>query len=110
MGRIQNGRKNVHCTGVQVETLPAGFAGFGSLWFPWATGYCGRCSVAFDRIENPQLLSEPDENCMMCHSDPDFKGTFQNGESISLYVEAGEYEQSVHGPAGLNCVACHTER
>jgi predicted CXXCH cytochrome family protein len=45
----------------------------------------------------------------MCHADPDFKGSFQNGELFSLYVDSGEYEQSVHGPAGLNCVACHTD-
>ncbi|MFQ5577153.1 MAG: cytochrome c3 family protein [Anaerolineae bacterium] len=53
--------------------------------------------------------SEPNENCLMCHSDPDFKGRFQNGELISLNVNAGEYEQSVHEPAGLTCVACHTD-
>ncbi len=53
-------------------------------------------------------LSEPDENCLMCHSDPDFKGTFRDGEMISLHVDGGAYLQSVHGPAGLNCVACHT--
>lgn len=52
--------------------------------------------------------SDPDTNCLMCHSDPDFKGTFRNGELISLYVDNGEYEQSVHGPAGLECLACHT--
>ncbi len=52
--------------------------------------------------------SGPNSNCMMCHSDPDFKGIFRNGEMISLYVDGGAYEQSVHGPAGLNCVACHT--
>lgn len=54
-------------------------------------------------------ISDPDENCLMCHSDPDFKGAFQDGELISLYVDKGEYEQSIHGPAGLNCVACHTD-
>ncbi len=51
----------------------------------------------------------PDSVCLMCHADPDFKGSFQNGELFSLYVDSGEYEQSVHGPAGLNCVACHTD-
>ena len=50
----------------------------------------------------------PTENCLMCHGDPDFVGSFQNGELISLYVDGGEYEDSIHGPAGLNCVACHT--
>lgn len=55
------------------------------------------------------LNPDPDDNCLMCHADPDFKGSFQNGELFSLYVDNGEYEQSVHGPAGLNCVACHVE-
>jgi len=62
-------------------------------------------------VDAPQARanSEPDENCLMCHADPDFKGTFQDGDLTSLYVEGGEYEQSVHEPAGLNCVACHTD-
>jgi len=55
------------------------------------------------------LNQEADGACLMCHADPDFKGSFQNGELFSLYVDSGEYAQSVHGPAGLNCVACHTD-
>jgi hypothetical protein len=47
-------------------------------------------------------------NCMMCHGNPDFHGTFQNNESVSLYVKQDELNSSVHGDAGLNCVACHT--
>jgi predicted CXXCH cytochrome family protein len=54
-------------------------------------------------------MLDPDDNCLMCHADPDFKGSFEDGELSSLYVDSGEYEQSVHGPAGLNCVACHTD-
>jgi len=50
---------------------------------------------------------EPNANCLMCHSNPDFKGSVQNGDLISLYVPSGEYQQSVHGRAGLECVACH---
>ncbi len=53
--------------------------------------------------------SDPNEDCLMCHSDPDFKGSFENGDLISLYVDESEYEHSVHDPAGLNCVACHTD-
>jgi predicted CXXCH cytochrome family protein len=59
--------------------------------------------------QNIPSSSDPNEDCLMCHSDPDFKGSFQDGELISLYVDNGEYEQSVHEPAGLNCVACHTD-
>jgi hypothetical protein len=55
------------------------------------------------------LQVEPDENCLMCHADPDFVGSFQNDELLSLYVERDKYASSVHGPAGLNCVACHTD-
>lgn len=51
----------------------------------------------------------PNDNCLMCHGNPDFKGHFENGDLLSLHVDSGEYEQSVHGPAGLNCVACHTD-
>jgi hypothetical protein len=52
--------------------------------------------------------TEVDENCLMCHGDPDFLGTFENDELLSLHVEKAEYDSSVHGPAGLNCAACHT--
>lgn len=58
------------------------------------------------QADNP--ASERESNCLMCHSDPDFKGEFTNGEMVSLYVNNGQYAQSVHGPAGLECVACHT--
>jgi len=51
--------------------------------------------------------TEPNRDCLMCHSNPDFKGSLQNGNLVSLYVPNGEYQQSVHGQAGLECVACH---
>ncbi len=48
-----------------------------------------------------------DDDCLMCHADPEFVGSFQDGELISLYVDSEKYEHSIHGPAGLNCAACH---
>jgi len=59
--------------------------------------------------ERRAAVDEPDADCLMCHADPDFKGSFENGDTLSLYVDPGEYAQSVHQPAGLNCVACHTD-
>jgi len=53
-------------------------------------------------------VGEQDANCLMCHSDPDFQGEFADGEALSLFVDNDKYGQSVHGPAGLECVACHT--
>ncbi len=51
----------------------------------------------------------PDVNCQMCHGNHNFRGRFQNGETISLYVDVGAFENSVHGPAGLECIACHPQ-
>jgi len=48
-------------------------------------------------------------DCMMCHSNPDFHGTFENRESVSLYVNQGDLNASVHAEAGLKCEACHTK-
>ncbi len=46
-------------------------------------------------------------NCLMCHSDPSFTGNLPGGETISLYVDPGQYYRSVHADAGLECLACH---
>ena len=29
---------------------------------------------------------DPHSNCLMCHSNPEFAGVFENGEEISLFV------------------------
>ncbi len=54
-------------------------------------------------------VSTADADCLMCHSNHNFIGVFADGEQISLYVDNDIYAQSVHGPAGLECVACHTD-
>jgi len=46
-------------------------------------------------------------NCIMCHSNPLLKGIFMDGTELSLQVDSDAYHLSVHGPAGLECVACH---
>ena len=87
----------------------------GMLWFTGEAQPARAKAVSQVRLlsASPEQLvasdPEPDSVCLMCHADPDFKGSFQNGELFSLYVDSGEYERSVHGPAGLNCVACHTD-
>ncbi len=61
---------------------------------------------------HPSSLAQEEANrdadCLMCHADHNFKGSFQNGDLASLYVDRGEYGQSVHSAAGLECLACHT--
>ena len=89
----------------------------GVIWLAWATGRVN--AETLPHILSPRKpalqqqdggpVGKQDENCLMCHSDPDFKGEFADGEVISLFVDNGKYGQSVHGPAGLECVACHTK-
>lgn len=81
--------------------------GAGIFWFFGAVVWA-RAAMTPPPQES-DLASGPNADCLMCHSDHDFKGSFENGELISLYVDNGEFEQSVHGPAGLKCLACHTE-
>ena len=50
-----------------------------------------------------------DSDCLMCHANHNFTGVFADGEQFSLYVDDSLYAESVHGPAGLECVACHTD-
>ncbi len=66
---------------------------------------CDRQQARAEMLQQPEV----DENCLMCHGDLDFYATFENGDVLSLYVDSAEYERSVHGPAGLTCVACHTD-
>ncbi len=65
-------------------------------------GFAGAPPVQ-EKVQNGQ-----NADCLMCHSDHDFKGTLEDGEMISLYVDRGEYGQSIHSTAGLECIACHT--
>ncbi|MBI5354246.1 MAG: hypothetical protein HZB50_16505 [Chloroflexi bacterium] len=51
---------------------------------------------------------DADSNCMMCHANPNFYGTFEDNDSVSLYVSSGDLSASVHAEGGLKCVACHT--
>jgi len=66
-------------------------------------------SAVIVRADAPAQQTDRNANCLMCHSDHDFKGSFQNGDLVSLYVDRGEYGQSVHSAAGLECLACHTD-
>ncbi len=81
----------------------------GLLWSqPGGTGRLDQVWAAPLQQEGT-AVSSGDADCLMCHSNHNFIGTFADGEQISLYVDNNIYAQSVHGPAGLECVACHTD-
>jgi hypothetical protein len=56
--------------------------------------------------DGEETASEPSQACLDCHSNPSLAITFANGERLSLYVDADEFEESVHGDR-LSCEACH---
>ncbi len=62
-------------------------------------------------IPTPTPLGEvsADANCRMCHTDHNFRGRFRNGDVIDLFVDSGQFDSSVHGEAGLECIACHPQ-
>lgn len=51
---------------------------------------------------------QPESNCLMCHSNPQFIGVLEDRQEVSLFVDKDHYAISVHGKKGLECVACHT--
>ncbi len=48
------------------------------------------------------------EDCLMCHEDEDLTKN-RDGRVVSLYIDSGTWERSVHGEQGLGCVDCHAD-
>lgn len=54
---------------------------------------------------SPLNISASDEDCLMCHGDPDLK----NDRGQSLFVDSEKFQLSVHGKAGFSCTDCHAD-
>lgn len=61
-------------------------------------------SLFFLIVSIPCFCQE-DEDCMVCHEDPDLKT--EQGES--LFVEYDPFQASIHGKSGISCVDCHSD-
>jgi predicted CXXCH cytochrome family protein len=53
----------------------------------------------------PALRSQSDEDCLVCHGDPELKS--ESGKP--LFVDSERYAGSAHGQAGITCVDCHMD-
>jgi predicted CXXCH cytochrome family protein len=53
----------------------------------------------------PGAAQAPDEDCLVCHSDPGLK----NSRGQALSVDPAGFAASIHGAAGLACVDCHAD-
>ena len=55
---------------------------------------------------NKQLCAQSNEDCAMCHDDPELI-TIRNNREVSRYIPANILENSVH--SYLECISCHTD-
>ncbi len=55
-------------------------------------------------LANSWAFGQSDDDCLMCHSDQGLTAKRQ-GRIISLFVDAGRLQRSVHG--SFSCVDCH---
>jgi nitrate/TMAO reductase-like tetraheme cytochrome c subunit len=55
------------------------------------------------------IADGPNENeqCLVCHRNPDLTVEFAEGEAISGYVSGTKYKDSVHDQEAMTCGGCH---
>ncbi|NOZ72736.1 MAG: hypothetical protein GXP38_12640 [Chloroflexi bacterium] len=63
------------------------------------------------RIYAQQGPTIPDDQCMLCHSDPELSMVLPSNEVLPLGVDTATLQHSVHGETDepLNCVDCHND-
>ncbi|HSL16327.1 MAG TPA: hypothetical protein VLB51_00310 [Methylomirabilota bacterium] len=54
----------------------------------------------------PGLLAQTNQDCLMCHEDPELVGE-QAGVEVSMFVDPAGYAASVHGE--FACIDCHMD-
>ncbi|MEJ2633734.1 MAG: cytochrome b/b6 domain-containing protein [Calditrichia bacterium] len=52
-------------------------------------------------------FAQSNEDCLMCHSDPDLTGVNAQGKEVSMFVSGDTFSHSIHGD--LSCVDCHQD-
>ena len=52
-------------------------------------------------------LSEPDKQCLACHSSAGLEKKLPNGEKLSLHIAGPAFAESVHNAMG--CASCHAD-
>lgn len=53
-----------------------------------------------------QLHAQSDEDCMMCHEDPELTAE-RNGRTVSMFVDTSIFSGSVHH--SNSCISCHSD-
>jgi len=58
-------------------------------------------------VSKDTSLSKEDKICLDCHAKPGFRKALANGKTMSLYIAANGFAQSMHNSSG--CEACHSD-
>jgi len=62
--------------------------------------------IFFLFVHSPFILSQANDECLICHDDPNFKEKIGN-KTFSLYLNPKIFSSSIHGD--LDCTDCHTD-
>lgn len=54
-----------------------------------------------------EAFAQEDEDCMLCHGEPDLVRETEDGDLVHLYLDDATFVKSVHGENG--CVSCHAD-
>lgn len=52
-------------------------------------------------------IAQEDSDCFICHADPEFSKTLDDGAELSLFVDEEKFKSSIHG--GEGCISCHSD-
>ncbi len=72
-------------------------------------------AILTNLIQQGFFTNQPPDNddCLACHSQPDMLMTFENGDTLSVTINAEDLHNSVHGVDNewqpLACTNCHTD-
>ena len=75
----------------------------------WKLGQTLFPLLAFLLIGAFSVQATEDAECLKCHKNPRLSKGKKDGSLLSLYVNEEAFKASVHGAAGMGCVACHQE-
>jgi len=64
------------------------------------------CLVVLILGAGPAAPAQENDDCLMCHADPDMTG-MRGKTEISVFVDEETYGDSMHG--GFDCVMCHSD-
>ncbi len=74
----------------------------------WLIAMAFACLLLAAMAARANAAEGDNSTCLGCHSNPGLSTQLPNGETLPLTMDQAVYNASVHGAAGMQCTACHT--